>query len=188
MATLTSPIRQGDPLFVSLFENIEQTHMDYAYVDGGVRVEHVATTDCGVLLIQDHADSVTNFVNTGIRRPDFSWTEPDVCDSPQLIDIDPTTIVPPPATTSTTLATSPTASTTSLPIKVTSVDGTTTSTQSSTPTMGNNPTDSSSSYVTNDVGDAASLVEREIDPSSTSGHNVGPLFGILLGLWSLWCF
>eukprot|EP00977_Amphora_coffeiformis_P012430 scaffold3069_cov215-Amphora_coffeaeformis.AAC.31 len=202
MATLTSPIRQGDPLFVSLFQNIEQTSMEYVNIEGGVRVEHLATTDCGLLLVQDHADSVSYFVNTGNRQPNFSWIEPSVCASPQLIDVassttttTTTTTVIPPATTPT--AANPTASSTLSP--PTTVASTATSIVPSSPietastvslpvtTPATTGAATSTLSSPSDDGEIASLVERDSD-SSCGGHNVGTVFGILLGLCSLWCF
>ena len=203
MAILSSPIRQNDPLFVSLFQNIQQTRMDYVNVAGGVRVEHLATTDCGLLLVQDHADSVSNFVNTGNRRPNFSWIEPDVCASPQLIDADLSTTLMPPAvspsaaspasaagaTTSTMPSSSiKTSSTMSSPMTDSTVAGSTTSIPSSSSVESNDPTDSPSASTTTDSGDIASIFELEKD-SSCGSQNVGTVFGVLLlELWSLWCF
>lgn len=85
MMHLDGPIRRGDPLFVSLFENIDQTHMNVTFITHGVMVTHTATTDCGVLLVQEHANQITRFLDTGIRRPNFEWKEPIVCRNPTLI-------------------------------------------------------------------------------------------------------
>lgn len=106
MENLQFPIRQGDPLFAALFENIEQTNLAVEYIlDSGVRVEHTGTTDCGVELVKDHAAQVSRFVDTGVRRPNFDWIEPDVCDNPQLINNPSSIVTVPPNTVSPTSTT-----------------------------------------------------------------------------------
>ena len=97
MANLNGPIRQGDPLFASLFRNIQQTVLDVEYIENGVRVSNTGTTDCGVALVQAHAAQVSRFVQTGDRRPDFDWVEPESCANPQPITT--TAIEPTPTTT-----------------------------------------------------------------------------------------
>lgn len=117
MKNLQFPIRQGDPLFVSLFENIDQTSMEVQNITDGVNVTHTGSTDCGVILVQEHAAQVSSFVDTGVRRPNFDWTEPNVCDNPQSLGPSPTmttTLDPtglsttsPPALSMDTVTTSP---------------------------------------------------------------------------------
>ena len=85
MENLDTPIRQGDPLFASLFQNIDQTVLQVEYLDSGVRVTHTGITDCGAALVQDHAAQVSSFVDTGVRRPNWSWVEPASCANPQTI-------------------------------------------------------------------------------------------------------
>jgi hypothetical protein len=85
MKNIQFPIRQGDPLFVSLFENIEQTQLDVENITNGVNITNIGFTDCGVILVQEHAKQVSSFVDTGVRQPNFDWTEPDVCDDPTPI-------------------------------------------------------------------------------------------------------
>ncbi len=79
MKNLLFPIRQGDPLFVSLFDNIEQTQLEVQNITNGVNITNTGSTDCGVILVQQHAAQVSSFVDTGVRRPNFDWTEPSVC-------------------------------------------------------------------------------------------------------------
>ena len=85
MQNLQFPIRQGDPLFVSLFDNIEQTQLEVQNITNGVNITNTGFTDCGVILVQEHATQVSSFVDTGVRRPNFDWTEPDVCNDPPPI-------------------------------------------------------------------------------------------------------
>lgn len=115
MKNLQFPIRQGDPLFVSLFENIEQTQLEVQNITNGVNVTHTGSTDCGVILVQQHASQVSSFVDTGVRRPNFDWKEPDVCSgdpTPTLSSVTPsptllatTSTQPPVATTQPPVAT-----------------------------------------------------------------------------------
>lgn len=102
MESLERPIRQGDPLFVALFENIEQTHLNVEYTDDGVHVVHTGSTDCGMLLVQHHAAQVSSFVDTGDRRPNFDYQEPASCMDPQPLST-PASTTPPTTKSPTTM-------------------------------------------------------------------------------------
>ena len=84
MKNLESPVRQGDPFFVALFENIEDISLDVTYIDDGVRVTHIGATDCARELTRDHAAQVSYWLETGDRRPNFGYVEPAECDNPQV--------------------------------------------------------------------------------------------------------
>jgi len=79
MESLSGPVRQGDPLFVALFDHIDETDMEVAYLENGVEVVHTGTTTCGISLVEGHAAKVSYFVDTGILQPDFDWELPDTC-------------------------------------------------------------------------------------------------------------
>jgi hypothetical protein len=116
MQNLQFPIRQGDPLFVSLFDNIEQTQLEVQNITNGVNVSNIGLTDCGVILVQEHAAQVSSFVDTGVRRPNFDWTEPGVCNDPQPLESSPMTMTTSPTLSSETMPPTRLARTTRPPV------------------------------------------------------------------------
>lgn len=72
-------VRQGDPLFQAIFDHHGDMHLEVDYLDNGVSVKHTAKTDCGEILVQDHTDTVTRFVDTGRMSIDWDWKLPKAC-------------------------------------------------------------------------------------------------------------
>ena len=80
MNNLSYPIRQGDPLFATMFKNIDDIHMDISFLDNGVIVNHIGDTECAVDLIRDHGYKISNDFLKGVVQPDWDWEKPDSCD------------------------------------------------------------------------------------------------------------
>ena len=72
-------LRQWDPLYKEMFQQMEGISMEHEFLDDGVSVLHTGQTECAIELIQKHAAVVTSFVQEGYEAV---WREhhvPEVC-------------------------------------------------------------------------------------------------------------
>uniref|UniRef100_A0A061S9U8 Protein containing duf1791 n=1 Tax=Tetraselmis sp. GSL018 TaxID=582737 RepID=A0A061S9U8_9CHLO len=60
-----NPIRRRDPLFRALFDHASDLQLSVEDLTNGVKVTESATSECGIAIVQTHAQVVSGFVKYG---------------------------------------------------------------------------------------------------------------------------
>mmetsp|Transcript_31106 Transcript_31106/g.73943 ORF Transcript_31106/g.73943 Transcript_31106/m.73943 type:complete len:202 (+) Transcript_31106:96-701(+) len=73
------PIRQGDPLFKTVFDNLDSLELSVVNETNGVLVSENGTNDCGEALVHAHSDVVTAFIKHGANETRAKHDVPETC-------------------------------------------------------------------------------------------------------------
>eukprot|EP00191_Tetraselmis_sp_GSL018_P008049 CAMPEP_0177606402 /NCGR_PEP_ID=MMETSP0419_2-20121207/17287_1 /TAXON_ID=582737 /ORGANISM="Tetraselmis sp., Strain GSL018" /LENGTH=175 /DNA_ID=CAMNT_0019100759 /DNA_START=57 /DNA_END=584 /DNA_ORIENTATION=+ len=81
-----SPVRRRDPLFRALFDNASDLRVEVEDSRKGVRVAESATSECGVALVQTHAQVVSAFIKYGSQEIRANHDIPQACSVQDTVD------------------------------------------------------------------------------------------------------